>query len=566
MLNLIFRSSWKVKAFFAVVLISLSVALYFVSLEIEAEKARALESGVPAPVSLNDFDRKRDIHAADEVHVIGWVNPDFNYRLTETRKRKRSSYDVTRRMFVLLGPEDSESAKIVRAAVLVDEHDVDRFLAEMAGNVETLDGGRLVFRLNGTAERSPELEDMANDALGKLGVVKAPDFQFVEIWSKAGRADDLAPSDFGYQLAYVTAALGSLFLLMAVTGFRRRGQKVGNLAGPVAPVGQGLASETGRGMRIPTVNASLQKDASTTARQPKAGTSAIYLLYVLGGLVAFAGIIPQLLQHQVDTEPSARLELMAEFGSLLGATGLALFITFFAMGVFVVGAVSRLYRKIFRRPERPLTRRFLVETIVVLAITIASWAAVVDLGHLVSPTFLGFAIFTTAVAWFRLTLLCVKLVGFMRSKAIIAVADMAAVAIPKQQEPAAPKAQLQSAPRPENGPIKTLPSLSKRLEANLHSGKLLQWAPLAVGLVVMAVSSFLFESTSVASISTVWEDGFPDLGGAVAGTRNIIFGSVALGAVLLLLVSRYAARRNIAYPNDPWARLERMAAAERARG
>jgi hypothetical protein len=49
MLDLNFRRSWKVKTFFAVVCFSLSVALDFRNLQIEADKARALEAGVPPP-------------------------------------------------------------------------------------------------------------------------------------------------------------------------------------------------------------------------------------------------------------------------------------------------------------------------------------------------------------------------------------------------------------------------------------------------------------------------------------------------------------------------------------
>lgn len=223
MLNLIFRSSWKVKAFYAVVCLSLSVALYLVSLEIEADKARALEAGVPAAVSLNEFDPKRDIHAADEVHVIGWVNPDFNYRLTETRKRKRSSYDVTRRMLVLLGPGDTVESRTVRAAVLLDEASVDRFLEDMVANLDSATDSRLLFRLSGTADSSPELESMADDALVKLGVKKAPGFQYIAPWSKAGRAADLAPDpETGSIISLAIAGVGGVFLLLAISGFRRR--------------------------------------------------------------------------------------------------------------------------------------------------------------------------------------------------------------------------------------------------------------------------------------------------------------------------------------------------------
>jgi hypothetical protein len=106
MLKLIFRSSWKVQAFLAVLCFALATLVFFGHRQIEAEKAQALKDGIPAPVSLNAFDPKRDIHAADEVNVVGWINPDYNYLLTETTKRKRGSYDTVRRMFVLLGPDE----------------------------------------------------------------------------------------------------------------------------------------------------------------------------------------------------------------------------------------------------------------------------------------------------------------------------------------------------------------------------------------------------------------------------------------------------------------------------
>lgn len=561
MLNLVLKSGWPVKAIFAVVFFGLAALFYAVALDSEAQKVQALRDGVPAPVSLNAFDRKRDVHAADEVHVIGWVNPDFNYRLTETRKSKRSSYDVTRRMFVLLGPEDAEGSKIVRAAVLVDESDVDRFLGLMAENVETMSEGRLVFRLNGTAERSPELDDMANDALGKLGVVKAPDFQFIEIWSKAGRAEDLAPADVGYQVAYGSAGLGGFFLLMAVAGFRRRKQRVAPSTPDIKAAGLGPAQPTG----LVATKTETPEGPFEPAKRQKPGRPWLLPLLVVGGLVLSKATIGDLLRGEVPFKANGDQSLFAAFAWVLDPTGLSVTLSFFLMTVVVLGLLSKLYRKVFRRPEGQLTLRFGLETLAILAITFVSWIAVVNFAPDDPLGPIAFAFVCTFVAWIRLAVLCLRVVAFVRRKSIIVVADMAAVVVPKPPEPAVAKAEMAPAPTENSGPIKTVPTLSHRWEAALQSGKLLQWAPLGVGLIVMAVSSVLFKASPFTTVNLM-ENGIPELDGVVAGSRAIIFGSLAFGAVLLLLVSRYAARRNISYPDDPWARLERLAAAERARG
>ena len=126
------RSPWQAKALLAVLCFGLAWLVHVSSQEIEAEKSQALQDGVAVAVSLNAFGPKRDVHAADEVHVIGWVDSELNYKLTETRKGKRSSRDGVRRMFVMFGPDDMAKSNTARAVVLLPEHEVDRFVQDDA--------------------------------------------------------------------------------------------------------------------------------------------------------------------------------------------------------------------------------------------------------------------------------------------------------------------------------------------------------------------------------------------------------------------------------------------------
>lgn len=263
MLKLIFRSSWKVQAFLAVLCFALATLVFFGNRLIEAEKAQALKDGIPAPVSLNAFDPKRDIHAADEVHVVGWLNPDYNYLLTETTKTKRGSYDTVRRMFVLLGPEDGADSKIARAVVLLPEGAVDQFLTDMAANVQTVDETRLVFQLNGTAEKRPTLHGMADDALAKLGVSKAAGFQFIEPWDRGGREAALAPDpDTGKMISMAIAGFGGLLLFVAVAKLRKARSPLGQdvrLSGQSAKPAPIPAAEKSVPGSQPELNATLHK-------------------------------------------------------------------------------------------------------------------------------------------------------------------------------------------------------------------------------------------------------------------------------------------------------------------
>jgi hypothetical protein len=222
---------WKGLSVLSVIFFGLAGFILQSGLQFEADKAAALQGQMPEVVPLDAFDATRDVHLAQEVHVRGQINPEYNYTLTEHHTGKGPDYDVVRRMFVLFGPADAADAKMARAVVLLREDQVDAFVSYTAENaVEFTDQG-FSFALNGAADTVPELEDMADDALAKEGLTKAPNFVFIEPWLH-GRAAALAPKpDVPWGAAGMVSVPAAVFLLMAVWRKRR-----GAYVAPVAPV------------------------------------------------------------------------------------------------------------------------------------------------------------------------------------------------------------------------------------------------------------------------------------------------------------------------------------------
>ncbi len=220
MLKLIFNGRWYVQLVLAIAAFAAAVFLYLAAQQHEAEKAKARAAGMPQAVSLSSFDPEKDIHAADEVHVTGWLNPDYTYQLTEERRRRS---DVVRRMFVLFGPEDAQDTKTVRAVLLMPEGDVDRLLETVVASVNGQVAGNPVFSLNGTASRSATLDNMADEALAEKGLTKAPGFRYLEMWPVGGRDAGLAPdASTGTTVAAAVGGLGLFLLLIAGVKFSRR--------------------------------------------------------------------------------------------------------------------------------------------------------------------------------------------------------------------------------------------------------------------------------------------------------------------------------------------------------
>lgn len=183
-------------------------------MEFEAEKAQALESGVPAPVPLDQF-TKDSVGLADEVHVTAWVNPEHNYELTKQRK----GTDTVRRMFVLFGPGDGPDSTVARGVVVLHPDEVQSFIALVSAHVADPVDPRLLFNLNGARDASPDLSDMVDDALEERGLLKDADFLVVEPYLE-GRAAALAPNPDAAMRNYrVIAGIGAVAALLALVKF-----------------------------------------------------------------------------------------------------------------------------------------------------------------------------------------------------------------------------------------------------------------------------------------------------------------------------------------------------------
>ncbi len=200
----------------AFIFLALGAAFYITAMQTDRDKAAALAGPMPAAVSLNAFGDD-DIHLADEVNVIGQINPAYNYELTE----QRSGADTVRFMYVLFGPDDAADTKVARAAIILTAAQLDAFDAQVAANVIDLTALGPVFSVNGEATSMPDLKKLANDAMAKEGLTKSPDFIFIDPWLE-GRAAALAPSDLDATvISGVIASPALLSVLLALFGMRR---------------------------------------------------------------------------------------------------------------------------------------------------------------------------------------------------------------------------------------------------------------------------------------------------------------------------------------------------------
>jgi len=205
---------WPVMALIAVGFFWLAQSSRDWVMEFEAEKAQALERGMPAPVPLDQF-TKDSVGLADEVHVTAWVNPEHNYELTKQRK----GTDTVRRMFVLFGPEDGADSTMARGVVVLHPDEVQPFIDLVSTHVADPVDPRLLFNLNGGRDPSPDLSDMVDDALEERGLLKDADFLVVEPYLE-GRAAALAPNpDAAMRNFRVIAGIGAVAALLALVKF-----------------------------------------------------------------------------------------------------------------------------------------------------------------------------------------------------------------------------------------------------------------------------------------------------------------------------------------------------------
>lgn len=230
MFKAIAQGSWKAPLIICFVIIAAGLGIQASLYHGAAEQELALKQGQPAPVSLDIFDRKSDVHAAKEVHVTARLNIDYNYRLI---KEKNGRAEKTRYMYVFFGPSQAKTSRQARAAVILSEQDKDLFadllMAQSEEKFAALSRGEIdgipqadVFHLAGTRDLLPDLRSLADDAFDEQALTKGPDFIYVTPFLE-GRTAALTPDyEFLGTWKYMWGSLLAFFALITFMKYLRR--------------------------------------------------------------------------------------------------------------------------------------------------------------------------------------------------------------------------------------------------------------------------------------------------------------------------------------------------------
>lgn len=190
------------------------------SLRSEAEKAIALQQAAPELTDLGQFSRAQHLGPADEVHVQGWINTDYNYHLV---KRTNGMKTGERHMWVLFGTDDTAQAEVARAAVVLEVGQKDAFMTYLSGAIGGIHGDKVLLDLNGFGKTSDSFSKVAMNALRNEGLRPSADFIYIKPFIE-GRAAALAPAELPGKNRYIGWAIGMVLMLLGVVKFRLRRQ------------------------------------------------------------------------------------------------------------------------------------------------------------------------------------------------------------------------------------------------------------------------------------------------------------------------------------------------------
>ncbi|MDJ0826748.1 MAG: hypothetical protein QNJ16_14705 [Rhodobacter sp.] len=180
----------------------------------EAEKKIARAQGAPAPVDLTEFQPDEHVGAADEVHVTGWVDVDYNYHLVKRRK----GLDTERYALMLFGAGDADGSREVRAAIVLTETDRDTFVDGLPPKIVDYTETGPILKLNGQMKTSVTLDDMFYDALREQGLKRADNFIFIEPYLEGREAALASDPNAAHKVLQTSRSIAAL---LAMLGFLR---------------------------------------------------------------------------------------------------------------------------------------------------------------------------------------------------------------------------------------------------------------------------------------------------------------------------------------------------------
>ncbi len=184
------------------------------------EMEQALAGPPPETVSFAEFSRDSNVGLADEVSVLGVINPDYNYELTKRRKGP----DTVRFMFVLFDLNDPLDTKVARGALVLTPAEKEKFINEYYyENSElafTEDDAFSVITLNGQVESSPDLASLVSDSFKDEGLSKADNFIYIEPFLE-GREAGLTPMATADEMRNIFRGIALVMALIGGVKFMR---------------------------------------------------------------------------------------------------------------------------------------------------------------------------------------------------------------------------------------------------------------------------------------------------------------------------------------------------------
>ncbi|PZQ94550.1 MAG: hypothetical protein DI533_21920 [Cereibacter sphaeroides] len=209
--------SWQVTAVFGLTVLAISLQLSRTGEAIESGLSVAREAGQPKAVALAKFDPARDMTVASEVNLVARIDP--TQMLTVTGSESTGDGGVrtyVRRLFLLQDERDKRTAKTVRAAVLLPDEDVGRFLGLVGETGSKAKRGGQIVELNGISVSRPRLAKEAVAEIERQGMEPADDMVFVVPFLD-GRATVFQPRDRSWRiLVGFIAGAGAGLLVLAI--------------------------------------------------------------------------------------------------------------------------------------------------------------------------------------------------------------------------------------------------------------------------------------------------------------------------------------------------------------
>ncbi|MFN5999221.1 MAG: hypothetical protein ACK47C_03695 [Paracoccaceae bacterium] len=184
----------------------LAAYMFFIMTEVRPARI-SLAADAPAAVSLADFVRRTDMHERNEVNVVGRIDSRDGVPISRD--------DKTEHLFLFFAPDSGPDDTIARAAVLIEEKELDAFRKELAAFSDDNRVG-----VNGRVLNLPKLANSVEGIILDRGLTMSDQFVYITPWL----GDRRDPLDNGpwFDLALIgLASLAVLYqLFMALRWYR----------------------------------------------------------------------------------------------------------------------------------------------------------------------------------------------------------------------------------------------------------------------------------------------------------------------------------------------------------